>query len=106
MFSQKLQDIHTPQALVLTPGGMEGDLRAGHSGEGGWDRTSLRIGHLKDGDRWRAGLHQCGQDGDPPPPTSPPPHGGLMALQGLTPRVSPAGERNVLAHQALSALLS
>lgn len=67
MFSQKLQDIHTPQALVLTPGGMEGDLRAGHSGEGGWDRTSLRIGHLKDGDRWRAGLHQCGQDGDPPP---------------------------------------
>lgn len=105
MFSQKLQDIHTPQALVLTPGGMEGDLR-GHFGEGGWDRTSLRIGHLKDGDRWRAGSHECGQDGDPHPHPSPPPHGGPVALQGLTPCISPAGERNVLAHQALSALLS
>lgn len=27
VFSQKPQDIHTPQALLLTPGGMEGDLR-------------------------------------------------------------------------------
>lgn len=61
-----------PASSFANPRRNGGGPARSHSGEGGWDRTPLRIGHLKDGDRWRAGSHQWEKDGGhlhPPQPS-------------------------------------